>query len=172
MSQNCSAVDFLNAGHLKKYYRPVVNSLIAAREQLGLRAKHTNPDAYQKLMNAYPFSPDLIEIFHQKWTRLNNFQGTRGMFRTFATLLRDGSGKDPSSIVTPTTFLTTGHGLSEATQELIRACEDSEKWTPLLTGELDQSQRDSERTLGTQSTRNRNRCPRYLPTFTTFWTEG
>ena len=123
----------------EKYYRPVVNSLIAAREQLGLRAKHTNPDAYQKLMNAYPFSPDLIEIFHQKWTRLNNFQGTRGMFRTFATLLRDGSGKDPSSIVTPTTFLTTGHGLSEATQELIRACEDSEKWTPLLTGELDRA---------------------------------
>ncbi|MDE0324945.1 MAG: DUF499 domain-containing protein [Candidatus Poribacteria bacterium] len=130
---------FFERSPSEKYYRPVVNSLIAAREQLGLRAKHTNPDAYQKLMNAYPFSPDLIEIFHQKWTRLNNFQGTRGMFRTFATLLRDGYGKDSSSIVTPTTFLTTGRGLSEATQELIRACEDSEKWTPLLTGELDRA---------------------------------
>ena len=130
---------FFERSPSEKYYRPVVNSLIAAREQLGLRAKHTNSDAYQKLMNAYPFSPDLIEIFHQKWTRLNNFQGTRGMFRTFATLLRDGYGKDLSSIVTPTTFLTTGRGLSEATQELIRACEDSEKWTPLLTGELDRA---------------------------------
>ena len=139
---------FFERNPSEQYYRPIVNSLIAAREQLGLRAKHTNPDAYQKLMNAYPFSPDLIEIFHQKWTRLNNFQGTRGMFRTFATLLRDGYGKDLSSIVTPTTFLTTGQRLSDATQELIRACEESEKWTPLLTGELDRAKEIQNELLG------------------------
>ena len=54
--------------------------------------------------------------------------------------MRDAYGKDPSPIITPTTFLTTGHGLSEATQELIKDCEDSAKWTPLLRGELDRAQ--------------------------------
>ena len=67
-------------------YRPIVNGLIAARKRLDLRATYTDPDAYQKLMNIYPFHPDLIEVFYQKWMQLNNFQGTRAMFRTFACL--------------------------------------------------------------------------------------
>ena len=119
--------------------RAVVDTLLAARQKLPLREADKHQEAFDTLLRSYPFHPDLIEVFYQKWTQLGNFQATRGMFRTFALLLRDATGKDPAAFVGPSALLTTGAELSEAVQELIKACDESTQWTPILVGELERA---------------------------------
>ena len=123
----------------EKTRRTVVNSLIAARQKLHLRGQHTDQEAYEKLLKSYPFHPNLIDVFEQKWTQLDNFQGTRGMFRTFALLLREAFGKDPAAFVGPNALLSADTELSDALQELTKACDEGAKWTPILRGELDRA---------------------------------
>ena len=123
----------------EKTRRAVVDTLLAARQKLPLRDADKHQEAYDALLRSYPFHPDLIEVFYQKWTQLGNFQATRGMFRTFALLLRDATGKDPAAFVAPSALLTTDHELSEAVQELIKACDERTQWTPILTGELERA---------------------------------
>lgn len=123
----------------EKTRRTVVDTLLAARQKLPLREADKHQEAFDTLLRSYPFHPDFIEVFYQKWTQLGNFQATRGMFRTFALLLRDATGKDPAAFVSPSALLTTGAELSEAVQELIKACDESTQWTPILTGELERA---------------------------------
>ena len=123
----------------EKTRRAVVDTLLAARQKLPLREADKHQEAFDALLRSYPFHPDFIEVFYQKWTQLGNFQGTRGMFRTFALLLRDATGKDPAAFIGPSALLTTGAELSEAVQELIKACEEGTQWTPILTGELERA---------------------------------
>ncbi|MYB01259.1 ATP-binding protein [Candidatus Poribacteria bacterium] len=123
----------------EKTRRTIVNSLIAARQRLPLRGQHTDQEAYDKLLKSYPFHPNLIDIFEQKWTQLDNFQGTRGMFRTFALLLREAFGKDPAAFVGPNALLSTDTELSDALHELTKACDEGAKWTPILRGELNRA---------------------------------
>ena len=119
--------------------RAVVDTLLAARQKLPLREADKHQEASDQLLRSYPFHPDFIEVFYQKWTQLSNFQGTRGMFRTFALMLRDATGKDASAFVGPSALLTIGPELSEAVQELIKACDEGNRWTPILTGELERA---------------------------------
>ena len=119
--------------------RAVVDTLLAARQKLPLRAADKHQEAFNALLRSYPFHPDLIEVFYQKWTQLGKFQGTRGMFRTFALMLRDAVGKDGAAVVGPSALLTTGTELSEAVQELIKACDEGNRWTPILRGELERA---------------------------------
>ena len=70
------------------------------------------------------------------WTK---FQGTRGMFRTFALLLREAIGKDLAAFVGPNALLATDAKLSDALQELVKACDEGNQWTPILTGELERA---------------------------------
>ena len=123
----------------EKTRRTVVNSLIAARQRLHLRGHYTDQEAYDKLLKSYPFHPNLIDVFEQKWTQLDKFQGTRGMFRTFALLLRDAFGKDPAAFVGPNALLSTDTELSGTLQELTKACDEGANWTPILRGELDRA---------------------------------
>ena len=123
----------------EKTRRTVVNSLIAARQRLHLRGHHTDQEAYDKLLKSYPFHPNLIDVFEQKWTQLDKFQRTRGMFRTFALLLRDAFGKDPAAVVGPNALLSTDTELSDTLQELTKACDEGANWTPILRGELDRA---------------------------------
>ena len=123
----------------EKTRRAIVDSLIAARQKLPLRESDKHQEAYNALLRSYPFHPHLIEVFYQKWTQLNNFQGTRGMFRTFAMLLRDAFGKDPAAFVGPSTLLAANTEISEAVQECIKACDEGNQWTPILTGELERA---------------------------------
>ncbi len=123
----------------EKTRRTVVNSLIAARQRLHLRGQYTDQEAYDKLLKSYPFHPNLIDVFEQKWTQLDNFQGTRGMFRTFALLLREAFGKDLAAFVGPNALLSTDTELSDALQELTKACDEGANWTPILRGELDRA---------------------------------
>ena len=119
--------------------RAVVDRLVASRQKLPLRESDKHQEAYDELLRSYPFHPDLIEVFYQKWTQLNNFQGTRGMFRTFALMLREAAEKDTAAFVGPGALLTTDTGLSDVLQELVRACDEGVQWTPILTGELERA---------------------------------
>ena len=123
----------------EKTRRTIVDNLIAARQRLPLGGKHTDQEAYDELLKHYPFHPNLIDVFDQKWTQLDRFQGTRGMFRTFALLLREAAGKDPAAFVGPSALLTTGAELSDALLELTKACDEGIKWSPILRGELERA---------------------------------
>lgn len=123
----------------EKTRRTIVDSLIAARQRLPLGGKHTDQEAYDELLKHYPFHPDLIDVFDQKWTQLDKFQGTRGMFRTFALLLREAFGKDPAAFVGPSALLSTDTELSDALLELTKACDEGIKWSPILRGELERA---------------------------------
>ena len=122
-----------------KKCRAVVDSIIAARQRLSLPGFHADQEAYEGLVKSYPFHPDLIEIFYQKWTQLDGFQGTRGMFRTFALMLRETIEKDTSAFIGPKALLTTDIGLSDVLQELVRTCDEGTQWTPILIGELERA---------------------------------
>ncbi len=129
-----------------KERRAIVDRHVAARQKLQLREEQKDQEAYDELVKSYPFHPDFIDVFYQKWTQLDKFQGTRGMFRTFALLLREETGKDEAAFVGPSALLATGAKLSAAIQELIKACDEGIQWSPILTGELEKA-RDIQKGL-------------------------
>ncbi|RKU07988.1 hypothetical protein C6503_23710 [Candidatus Poribacteria bacterium] len=123
----------------EKERRVVVNRLVESMKKLPLRASQKDSHAADRLLESYPFHPDLIEVFYQKWTQLTHFQRTRGVLRTFAIALREAEGKDTTEFVGPTTLLGTDGELSEAIQELVETCDEGNQWTPILTGELERA---------------------------------
>ncbi len=116
--------------------RAIVDSLTGAMQRLPLRDSQKDRAAYDQLLESYPFHPDLLNVFYQKWTQLTKFQRTRGVLRTFATALRASDGKDPAPFVGPSALIGTEDELSDAVGELIEACEEGNQWTPILAGEL------------------------------------
>ncbi len=124
---------------LKEERRAIVDNIVVARQKLPLRDIDKDDEAYEKLIKSYPFHPDFIEVFYQKWTQLSQFQRTRGVLRTFAVALREADGKDPAEFVGPTALLGTDSQLSEAIQELVETCDEGNKWTPILRGELEKA---------------------------------
>ena len=121
--------------------RAIVDRLTEAMERLPLRGSQHDQSAKERLLEAYPFHPDLLEVFYQKWTGLSKFQRTRGVLRMFAIALRDAEGKDPSAFVGARTLLGSNDELSEAVRELIETCDEGNRWTPILHGELDRARR-------------------------------
>lgn len=87
------------------------------------------PDSDERLINAYPFHPDLLERFFGKWTDLDQFQRTRGVLQTFAMALRDSEKWDESPLIGPQVFLDAPgkDGLSEALLKLAETAKDSDK---------------------------------------------
>ena len=126
--------------------RAIVDRLVAARQKLPLRGEQKDQEAYDELVKSYPFHPNFIEVFYQKWTQLDKFQGARSMFRTFALLLRESEGKDEAAFVGPSALFGTDAKLSDAIQELIKACDEGIQWSPILTGELEKA-RDIQKSL-------------------------
>ncbi len=119
--------------------RVVSDRLAETMQNLPLRDSQRDGNAYDRLLKSYPFHPDLIEIFYQKWTQLSKFQRTRGVLRLLATALRVSDGKDPAAFVGPSALLGAEEELSEAIRELIEACEEGNQWTPILDGELEKA---------------------------------
>jgi hypothetical protein len=127
--------------------RPAADAVMAAMQHLPLRESQRDQSAYDRLMDSYPFHPDLIEVLYQKWTQMSGFQQTRGALRLLAYALRDSEGRDPSPIVGPGALLPYASegeekekedsgGLSAAVNELVEICDESQRWTPILIGEL------------------------------------
>ena len=121
--------------------RSIVDAVLAAYASCPkLREAQKSQAAYDRLLNAYPFHPDLIEVFYEKWTELPKFQRTRGALRLLAQALQHADGKDPSPFVGVHAFLDPEAGLSPAVTDLVRICSDKDDaWTPKLTGELERA---------------------------------
>jgi hypothetical protein len=49
----------------------------------------TKSEYKKKLIQSYPFHPELIDIFKKKWASNNNFQRTRGVLRLLAAVVSD-----------------------------------------------------------------------------------
>ena len=116
--------------------RPIVDRLTTTMQKLPLRPSQRDHSAKERLLESYPFHPDLLEVFYQKWTGLSKLQRTRGVLRTFAYALRDSEGKDSAEFVGPGSLLGSEGEFSEALRELIEACVEGNQWTPILRGEL------------------------------------
>lgn len=119
--------------------RHIVDAFTGALQKLPLRASQKDRSAYDRLFESYPFHPDLLEVFYQKWTGLSKFQRTRGVLRTFAIALRDAERVDPSAFVGTGVLLGSDGALSESIRELIETCEEGNLWTPILRGELEKA---------------------------------
>ena len=119
----------------------IVDSLSGAMQRLPLTVSLREASASEQLLESYPFHPNLLDVFYQKWTRLSKFQRTRGVLRMFAMALRDAEEADASQFVGPGILLGSDGELSEAIQELIQACDEGNEWTPILHGELGRARR-------------------------------
>ena len=82
-----------------------------------------------RLINSYPFHPDLIDRIFGKWVELDQFQRTRGVLQTFAVALRDAEAWDDSPLVGPQVLLVTPgmDGLSAALLKLAQVAKDSQR---------------------------------------------
>ena len=91
------------------------------------RAK--DPVSEERLKDAYPFHPDLLDRFFGKWTELPLFQRTRGVLQTFAMALRDAEKWDESPLVGAQVFLAEPNnpGLSAALDKLAEVAKDSDR---------------------------------------------
>ena len=74
----------------------------------------------RRYLEAYPFHPDLVKLFAEKWTQLEGFQQTRGILKTLATALRDAENWDRQPIIGAEVLLAAPdeNGLSAAAREL------------------------------------------------------
>lgn len=98
----------------------------------------------ERYKKAYPFHPDLVELFYAKWTQLEGFQQTRGILKTLATALRDAEKWDKLPIVGAQVFLAAQgeEGLSIAARELANIAQVEQyegrrqNWPAILEAEL------------------------------------
>lgn len=98
----------------------------------------------KRYRDAYPFHPDLVDLFYAKWTQLEGFQQTRGILKTLATALRDAEKWDKLPIVGAQVFLAAKgeEGLSIAARELANIAQVEQyegrrqNWPAILEAEL------------------------------------
>lgn len=127
-----------------KTFKPHVVAALQGVKDLDDGTRKDPKAAEERFLRAYPFHPDLTEVFYAKWTQLGGFQPTRGILRTFAIALRDAEKWDRSPVVGPAVFLgdpgTTE--LCPAARELAGVAQRDEyegrqhEWAAILSGEL------------------------------------
>lgn len=137
--------------------RPAVDAQMASLNRLPVQESQRDQAAYDRLLESYPFHPDLISVLYQKWTQLSKFQRTRGALRLLAYALRESEGKDISPFIGVNALLpyhesTKRGSLSPALNELTDVCEEGHRWTSSLTGELEKA-REIQLTLPTLAQR-------------------
>lgn len=118
------------------------------------------PGARERIADAYPFHPDLLDRFFGKWTELDQFQRTRGVLQTFAMALRDAEKWDESPLIAAQVFLAAPEkeGLSEALLKLAEIAKDSDRvknpqWPTNLKTELPRALTAQKADAGTLSAR-------------------
>ena len=75
----------------KAYIEKVANEYIGLYEQhwTELPSNAAKNEYKQKIIQSYPFHPELVDIFKIKWASNNNFQRTRGVLRLLAAIVSD-----------------------------------------------------------------------------------
>jgi hypothetical protein len=132
----------------REAFRPHVVAALKGIADLDEQTQKQGKSAEKRLLNSYPFHPDLTDIFYTKWTNLEGFQRTRGILRTFALALRDAEVWDQSPLIGTNVFLGKPDKaeFGEAARELtsVAATEEYEgkrqEWTAILQGELEKAQ--------------------------------
>jgi uncharacterized protein len=132
----------------REAFRPHVVAALKGIADLDEQTQKQGKAAEKRLLNSYPFHPDLTDIFYTKWTNLEGFQRTRGILRTFALALRDAEVWDQSPLIGTNVFLGKPDKaeFGEAARELtsVAATEEYEgkrqEWTAILQGELEKAQ--------------------------------
>ena len=125
-------------------FRPHVTTAVRNLAALDDAIRKDRKSVEDRFWRAYPFHPDLTDVFYTRWTQLDRFQRTRGILRTFAIALRDAERWDTSPLVGPSVFLPAPDrdGIAEAARELtgIATREVTESrghdWAAILEGEL------------------------------------
>lgn len=125
-------------------FRPHAVAALKGIADLDESTRKESKAAEERLLQSYPFHPDLTEVFYAKWTQLERFQRTRGVLRTFAMALRDAVRWDTSPLIGAGAFLSApeSNALSEAARELTSVAEAEEyegktqEWRAILLGEL------------------------------------
>ncbi len=133
----------------REAFRPHVVAALKGIADLDEQTRKEGKTAEDRLVDAYPFHPDLIEILYGKWTNLESFQRTRGVLRTFALALREAERHDRSPLVGPNAFLGPAGKpeLSEAARDLasVAAAEEAtgkqQDWPRILEIELGKAQK-------------------------------
>jgi hypothetical protein len=106
----------------------------------------------KRYLAAYPFHPDLVDLFYAKWTQLEGFQQTRGILKTLATALRDAEKWDQQPIIGSQVFLAAKdeEGLSVAARELANIAQleqyegRRQNWPAILEAELAHARKAQE----------------------------
>ena len=125
-------------------FRPHVTTAVANLAAVDETIRKARRNVEGRFFQAYPFHPDLTDVFYTRWTQLDRFQRTRGILRTFAIALRDAERWDTAPVVGPNVFLPAPGegGIAEAARELtgIASREVTESrgqdWAAVLEGEL------------------------------------
>ena len=125
-------------------FRPHVTAVVANLAAVDDTVRKDRRNVESRFLQAYPFHPDLTDVFYTRWTQLDRFQRTRGILRTFAIALRDAERWDTAPLVGPNVFLPAPgrDGIAEAARELTgiatREATGSrgQDWAAVLEGEL------------------------------------
>ncbi|MDR2055044.1 MAG: DUF499 domain-containing protein [Desulfovibrio sp.] len=99
----------------------------------------------QRYCQAYPFHPELMDVFYAKWTQIPGFQKTRGVLRTLALALREAENWDQSPLVGAACLLAAPdkNGLSTALNDLIPVADNADPngskamWAAIVAKELE-----------------------------------
>ncbi len=106
----------------------------------------------ERYVRAYPFHPDLVDLFYAKWTQLEGFQQARGILKTLATAIRDAEPWDKQSLISAQVFLAApeSEGFSAALRELASTAQleqyegRSQNWSAILAAELTHAAKSKE----------------------------
>ncbi len=128
----------------KEHFRSHVVAAYQGIANLDEQSARRRREVEDRLLESYPFHPDLTEVLYGKWTNIEGFQRTRGVLRTFAQALRDAEQWDDSPLISTNVFIgdPAKKGLSEATRELTSIVSHEEyegkkyDWSNIVEGEL------------------------------------
>jgi len=110
------------------------------------------PQEEDRYLKAFPFHPDLVDLFYSKWTQLEGFQQTRGILKTLATAIRDAESWDTQPLISAQAFLSSpeASGFSAAARELASTAQveqyegKSQNWSAILESELAHARKATE----------------------------
>ncbi len=104
-----------------------------------------SPDYKERMLQAYPFHPELIDLLYERWGPHPQFQRTRGALRLLALVLRRVFNQRDGSAI-----LIQPHHIDLADRhirgEVVRLLDSS--WDVIVTGDVLQRARDIEQQVG------------------------
>jgi hypothetical protein len=137
---------FRSVGH-ERDHRKAVEALRAYYDEYArfFPDRLRSPDYKERMLQAYPFHPELIDLLYERWGPHPQFQRTRGALRLLALVLRRAWNQRPGSAL-----LIQPHHVDLADRhirgEVVRLLDSG--WDAIVTGDVLQRAGEMERQLG------------------------